>query len=92
MTRLSATATIAALLLLAIAQGFGATTSKSTTKSSPKIASKSTAKPYHVTAQNQFHFKPKKLSAAKTARMNQLKAQKLTGPRPKTMWIGQWRT
>jgi len=83
MTRLSATATIAALLLLAIAQGFGATTSKSTTKSSPKIASKSTAKPYHVTAQNQFHFKPKKLSAAKTARMNQLKAQKLTGPQTK---------
>jgi hypothetical protein len=61
MTRLSATATIAALLLLAIAQGFGATSpTKSTVKSSPKIASKSTAKPYHITAQNQFHFKSAK--------------------------------
>jgi hypothetical protein len=57
MTRLSATATIAALLLLAIAQGFGATSpTKSTVKNSPKVA-KSTAKPYHVTAQNQFHPK-----------------------------------
>jgi FG-GAP-like repeat len=84
MTRLSATATIAALLLLAIAQGFGATSpTKSTVKSSPKIASKSTAKPYHVTAQNQFHFKPKKLSAAKAARMSQLKGKKLTGPETK---------
>jgi len=65
MTRLSATATIAALLLLAIAQGFGATTSKSTTKSSPKVASKSTAKPYHITAQNQFHVKSMPKNAAK---------------------------
>ncbi|MGA9981789.1 MAG: VCBS repeat-containing protein [Candidatus Sulfotelmatobacter sp.] len=57
MTRLSATATIAALLLLAIAQGFGATSvTKSTAKSSPKIATKSTAKPYHITARNQFHM------------------------------------
>jgi hypothetical protein len=55
MTRLSATATIAALLLLAIVQGFGATSSTKSTKSSPKVATKSTAKPYHVTAQNQFH-------------------------------------
>jgi len=65
-TRLSVTATIAALLLLAIAQGFGATTSKSTTKSSPKVATKSTAKPYHITAQNQFHMSPAK--AAKPAK------------------------
>jgi VCBS repeat protein len=58
MTRLSATATIAAVLLLAIAQGFGATSStKSTTKSSPKVATKSSAKPYHITAKNQFHIK-----------------------------------
>jgi hypothetical protein len=64
MTRLSATATIAALLLLAIAQGFGATSStKSTVKSSPKVA-KSTAKPYHITAQNQFHIQSKKPSKA----------------------------
>ena len=79
MTRLSATATIAALLLLAMAQGFGATTSKSTTKSSPKIASKSTAKPYHVTAQNQFHFKSKKLAAAKVRSMTR-PTPKLIGP------------
>ena len=66
MTRLSATATIAALLLLAIAQGFGATSpTKSTVKSSPKIASKSTAKPYHITAQNQFHIKSMPKNAAK---------------------------
>jgi hypothetical protein len=78
MTRLSATATIAALLLLAIAQGFGAT--KVTTKSTARVATKSTAKPYHITAQNQFHFKSKKLSAARAARLSQPKAQKLIGP------------
>ena len=64
MTRLSATATIAALLLLAIVQGFGATSSTKSTKSSPKVATKSTAKPYHVTAQNQFHIKSKRPSKA----------------------------
>jgi hypothetical protein len=70
MTRLSATATIAALLLLAIAQGFGATSStKSTVKSSPKIASKSTAKPYHITAQNQFHLKSTKHPSSALARL-----------------------
>ncbi|MFZ0958577.1 MAG: VCBS repeat-containing protein [Candidatus Sulfotelmatobacter sp.] len=72
MTRLSATATIAALLLLAIAQGFGATSStKSTVKSSPKskIASKSTAKPYHITAQNQFHIKSTKHPSSALARL-----------------------
>jgi hypothetical protein len=72
MTRLSATATIAALLLLAIAQGFGATSpTKSTVKSSPKVA-KSAAKPYHITAQNQFHFKSAK--ALKT--MSRLSSKK----------------
>ena len=60
MTRLSATATIAALLLLAIAQGFGATSTTKSTKSSPKVATKSTAKPYHITAQNQFHIQATK--------------------------------
>jgi hypothetical protein len=65
MTRLSATATITALLLFAIVQGFGATSStKSTVKSSPKVATKSAAKPYHVTAQNQFHIKSKRPSKA----------------------------
>ncbi len=74
MTRLSATATIAAILLLAIAQGFGATSpTKSTVKSSPKIASKSTAKPYHITAQNQFHIKSTK--ALKTQTRYQKKGQ-----------------
>jgi hypothetical protein len=58
MTRLSATATIAALLLLAIAQGFGAT------KVTAKAATKSTAKPYHITAQNQLHFKSARPSKA----------------------------
>jgi hypothetical protein len=75
MTRLSATATIAALLLLAIAQGFGATTSKSTTKSSPKVASKSTAKPYHITAQNQFHFTSTRHASKAMARMQSKLAQ-----------------
>jgi hypothetical protein len=74
MTRLSATATIAALLLLAIAQGFGATSpTKSTVKSSPKIASKSTAKPYHITARNQFHMDSAK--ALKAQARHQKKAQ-----------------
>jgi hypothetical protein len=68
MTRLSATATIAALLLLAIVQGFGATSSTKSTKSSSKVATKGTAKPYHVTAQNQFHIKPSANSNVKTAR------------------------
>jgi len=83
MTRLSATATIAALLLVAIAQGFGATSStKSTVKSSPKIASKSTAKPYHVTAQNQFHIKSTKHPSAAMARMQTKMASKapISGP------------
>jgi hypothetical protein len=83
MTRLSATATIAALLLVAIAQGFGATSStKSTVKSSPKIASKSTAKPYHVTAQNQFHIKSTKHPSAAMARMQTKMAAKapISGP------------
>jgi hypothetical protein len=73
MTRLSATATIAALLLLAIAQGFGATTSKSTTKSSPKVATKNTAKPYHITAHNQFHMDSAR--ALKAQARHQKKAQ-----------------
>jgi hypothetical protein len=58
MTRLSATATSAALLLLAIAQGFGAT------KVTAKVATKDTAKPYHITAQNQFHMSPTKTAKA----------------------------
>jgi len=68
MTRLSATATIAALLLLAIAQGFGAT------KVTSKAATKSTAKPYHITAQNQFHFKPSANSHAKTSKARKTNA------------------
>ena len=76
MTRLSATATIAALLLLAIVQGFGATSSTKSTKSSPKVATKSTAKPYHVTAQNQFHIKSKKHTSAAMARLETQRAAK----------------
>ncbi len=76
MTRLSATATIAALLLLAIAQGFGATSSTKSTKSSPKVATKSTAKAYHVTAQNQFHIKSTKHPSAAMARMLSQRAAK----------------
>jgi FG-GAP-like repeat len=81
MTRLSATATIAALLLLAIAQGFGATSPTRSTKSSPKIASKSTAKPYHVTAQNQFHIKSaKRASSPALARFKAKEQQRTRGP------------
>jgi hypothetical protein len=74
MTRLSATATIAALLLLAIAQGFGAT------KVTSKAATKSTAKPYHITAQNQLHFKSgtsnahARASSVKTSKPTNMKA------------------
>jgi hypothetical protein len=59
MTRLSAT--LAALLLLAT-QGFAAT------KVTAKVATKGTAKPYHITAQNQFHFKPSANPSAKTSK------------------------
>jgi len=76
MTRLSATATIAALLLLAIVQGFGATSSTKSTKSLPKVATKSTAKPYHVTAQNQFHIKSKKHPSAAMTRLQTKRAAK----------------
>jgi hypothetical protein len=76
MTRLSATATIAALLLLAIVQGFGATSSTKSTKSLPKVATKSTAKPYHVTAQNQFHIKSTKHPSAAMARLASKRAAK----------------
>jgi hypothetical protein len=69
MTRLSATATIAALLLLAIAQGFGAT------KVTAKAATKGTAKPYHITAQNQFHFKSAKPSKAQARLQSQKNAR-----------------
>jgi FG-GAP-like repeat len=80
MHRLSATATIAALLLLAIAQGFGAT--KVTAKSSAKVASKGTAKPYHITAQNQFHFKPSaKHASPALARLQSKEQQHNRGPR-----------
>jgi len=79
MTRLSATATIAALLLFAIVQGFGATSStKSTVKSSPKLATKSAAKPYHITAQNQFHIKSKKQPSAAMAHQLSQRAAKAT--------------
>jgi len=73
MTRLSAT--LAALLLLAT-QGFGAT------KGSPKVAAKGTAKPYHVTAQNQFHKlvanpHAKTSKARKTAALDRFQAKSL---------------
>lgn len=81
MTRLSATATIAAVLLLAIAQGFGATSpTKSTVKSSPKIASKSTAKPYHITAQNQFHIKSTTHPSKALARLQKKEQLNTRGP------------
>jgi hypothetical protein len=67
MTRLSAT--LAALLLLAT-QGFGAT------KVTAKVAAKSTAKPYHITAQNQFHFRPSANPNAKTLNAKTSKARK----------------
>jgi len=70
MTRLSATATIAALLLLAIAQGFGAT------KVTSKAATKSTAKPYHITAHNQFHLQPSAKHASPALARLQSKEQK----------------
>ncbi len=69
MTRLSATATIAALLLLAIAQGFGAT------KVTSKAATKSTAKPYHITAQNQFHLKSTQHTSPALARLQSKEQQ-----------------
>ncbi|HLW84639.1 MAG TPA: VCBS repeat-containing protein [Candidatus Sulfotelmatobacter sp.] len=69
MTRLSATATIAALLLLAIAQGFGAT------KVTAKAATKSTAKPYHITAQNQFHLKSTQHTSPALARLQSKEQQ-----------------
>jgi hypothetical protein len=88
MTRLSATATLAALLLLAIVQGFGATSSTKSTKSSPKVATKSTVKPYHITAQNQFHFQSTKRpkAAARVARQQKSLADRhlLRGPGNKT--------
>ena len=54
MTRFSTTATIAVLLSLATAPDFGAT------PSTPKIATRSSATPYQITAQNQFHMKSSK--------------------------------
>jgi len=69
MTRLSAT--LAALLLLAT-QGFAAT------KVTAKVASKSTAKPYHITAQNQFHFKPSASPTAKALNGKTSKVRKTT--------------
>src|SRR5579863_1985311 len=81
MHRLSATATIAALLLLAIAQGFGATSStKSVAKSTPKVATKSTAKPYHITAQNQFHFTSTRHASPALARRQSEEQQHTHGP------------
>jgi hypothetical protein len=77
MTRLSATATIAALLLLAIVQGFGATSSTKSTKSLPKVATKSTAKPYHVSAQNQFHLKSTRHSSNTLARIQAKEQQRV---------------
>jgi hypothetical protein len=74
MTRLSATATIAALLLLAIAQGFGAT------KVTAKAATKGTAKPYHMTAQNQLHFKSTRHASKALARLQSKEQQHSRGP------------
>jgi hypothetical protein len=73
MTRLSATATIAALLLLAMAEGFGAT------KGTTKIATKSATRPYHITAQNQFHTKSARALETQ-ARLQSKEPQSNRGP------------
>jgi hypothetical protein len=74
MTRLSAAATLAALLLL-VTQGFSAT------KSTAKIATAGAAEAYHITAQNQFHFKSAK--ASEEARRTQIRTRE-TKPRRNT--------
>jgi hypothetical protein len=83
MTRLSAAATLTALLLL-VTQGLSAT------KSMAEIATAGAAHAYHITAQNQFRFKSAKAEEArrKQIRTRETKPRRNTSANPPTGKIG----
>jgi hypothetical protein len=83
MTTFSATATIAVLLLLATAPDFGAT------PTTTKIATRNSATPYQITAQNQFHMKSSKHASKTLERLPSKQPPRGPHGRPNTRVPGQ---